>query len=135
MEFNENKQAVEQALQDYLQPIFAKHFSLYTWAGIWADENIGTAGKTYENLLSHLPAVYEISGSVDGYSGADPWQPVCGLSVQISLKGTDLLFNLVINRGSIEDIELSLDDLSDEALELDLAKEFGKKLTFLAFTK
>ena len=135
MEQNDNIHALEQALKDYLQPIFDKHFTLHTWAGIWADENIGTAGKTYDNLLSHLPAVNRISGEVDGYSGADPWQPVCGLSVQISLKGEDLFFNLIINRGNIENIELGLDDLSDEALELDLAKEFGKRLIFLALSK
>ena len=135
MKQNDNIHALEQALKDYLQPIFDKHFTLHTWAGIWADENIGTAGKTYDNLLSHLPAVYQIDGSVDGYSGADPWQPVCGLSVQISLKGEDLLFDLFINRGNIEYIELSLDDLSDEALELNLAKEFGKRLTLFALSK
>lgn len=132
MKKSENIRTIEEAILRYLQPVFDKHFNLHTWAGVWAYENTGSAGSAFDKLLRHIPIVKFLSGEVSGYAGSDPWQAVCGLTIGISLKGEDLYFRLVVNQGKIVHLELEIDEISDAALEMDLSKEFGKQLTWLA---
>lgn len=134
MEKPENVQYFEQALEDYLQPVFDEHFSLRTWAGIWAAENLGFGGEVYDNLLGLLPAVDGIEGTVHGFVGVGAWDAVCELSVSISLKGDNYLFSVMVDRGNIMQVELLGEDFSDEFTDLDLAAEFEKKLTWVTLS-
>jgi hypothetical protein len=135
MDQNENMAALEQALKDYLQPILDKHFTLETWARIWAYEVYGNRSDVFDDLLSQIPAVYEIDGSSYSAGGSNPWDAVCELSIGISLKGHELPLKAFINRGIVSSVEPAQDKLPDEAYELDLAKEFEKHLTWVALSK
>lgn len=135
MDQSENMAALERALKDYLQPILDKHFSLDTWAHIWAYEVYGTGSDVFDDLLSHLPAVYEIDGSAYCVGGSNPWDAACELSIGISLKGHELPLKVYINRGIVSSVEPAEDELPDEAYELNLAKEFEKHLTWLALSR
>lgn len=122
------------AVTAYLQPILDKHFTLETWAGIWAEETLGFGGNVFEKLQRVLPACSNIYGSVLGFSGESPWDAVCGLSMVISLKGYDLPLMAIIDRGTVVCVEPDEYDFPEEARELDLAREFEKKLTLIALS-
>jgi len=135
MNQTENIQALEQKLKSHLQPLFDKHFTLETWASIWAQENLAVSGEPLADLLEQLPVVYEIDGSINSRSGESRWDPACELCIGIQLKDYELPFKIMVNRGKIEELYINSDEFPVESLEMDLASEFEKKLTWLALNE
>jgi hypothetical protein len=135
MDKTENMAALERALKDYLQPIFDKHFTLETWAYIWAYKVFSNSSYVFDDLLGYLPAVYEIYGSAYCGSDSNPWDAACEFWIGIGLKQHDLRLKVFINKGIVISVEPDEDELSDKAYELDLAKEFEKHLTWVALSK
>ena len=135
MKKNDNIKAFEQALKDYLQPILDEHFTLDTWAHIWAHDVYGTGSDVFDGLLRHLPACYEIDGSAYSSKGSNPWDAICELSIGVSLSGHELPFKVLVNRGIVVEVEVNYDEFPVDALDLDLVRKFEKHLTWVAVSK
>lgn len=131
----ENIEAFETAIRDYLEPVFKEHFTLETWADIWAYEKYHVGGKVIKDLQRHLPAVDGLYATIDEFKCPDPWHAVCGFDVVVSLGGHEIPVNFCVNRGEIIHLEVEmyfLEDYPEVALELNLTKEFEKKQTWVA---
>jgi hypothetical protein len=119
-------------LQDHLRPLFDKFMNLEVWARICIGDLEGDDEQIRETLTDHLPGFHVDWVTVDCTDFADKWTPKCCVALRMVLKGHDVHFEVYLTRATITNITLGKQHMPKELGQIDLVKEFKRKLLLLA---
>lgn len=65
----------------------------------------------------------------------DPWIPTCRISMILTIKGVEILFDAILIRSEIVALDFPEDDFLEELQGVDLAHEFDKIQTFASMSR
>ena len=65
----------------------------------------------------------------------DTWIPTCRISMNLTIKGVEILFNVILIRSEIVALDFSEADFLEELEGVGLALEFEKRLTFAGMSR
>ena len=128
--------AFEDALKAYLQPILNNFMDLRVWAhisaaGEWGagDDVLGPLNRALDVLKANHATSYEMS------CPEDTWIPTCRISMNLTIKGVEILFDVILIRSEIVALDFPEDDFWEQLEGVDMALEFEKRLSFAGMSR
>jgi hypothetical protein len=128
--------AFEAVLKAYLQPILNNFMDLQVWAHICAggewgvdDDVLAPLNRQLDVLKVNHATSYEMS------CPEDAWIPTCRISMIFSIKGVEILFDVMLIRSEIVALHFPENEFLEDLRGVDLAYEFEKRLTFAGMSR
>jgi hypothetical protein len=126
----------EKVLTTYLQPILNNFMDLQVWAhisaaGEWGadDDVLGPLNRVLDVLKANHATSYEMS------CPEDAWTPTCRISMNLTIKGADIEFDVILIRSDIVALDFPEDEFLEDLQGVDLALEFEKLQTFASMSR
>lgn len=126
----------EKVLTTYLQPVMNQFLDLKIWAhisaaGEWGadDDVLGPLNRALDVLKANHATSYEMS------CPEDAWTPTCRISMNLTIKGVDIEFDVILIRSEIVALDFPEDEFLEDLQGVDLALEFEKLQTFASMSR